>query len=400
MIPKAALTIGAVKVRPLESIQAELDQLTANGLRRRMRAVDGPNSAELLVDGRSVVNFSSNNYLGLANHPAIVTAVRSATAEGGFGSAGSRMISGSVSSHRQLEHELAAWLGVDRALLFNSGYQANLGVVSALARPGDAVFSDALNHASLIDGCRLSRASVHIYAHGDLDNLKALLEHSAAPRKLVLTESLFSMDGDIARLSELATICRAAGALLVVDEAHAVGALGPMGVGLATDADLVIGTFGKSFGGFGAYVAGPEAAVELISQRARSFIFSTALPGLISAGTLAALHIVMGAEGDARRTVLASRCSELGRGLERLGLGIGSGTHIQPLLLRDPDPLAVMRISELLLQRGLFVQGIRPPTVPRGTSRLRVSLMATHTSEQLDALIDALGSLRDHLRPA
>lgn len=388
-------------MHPIESIRAELAELTNRGLLRRMRPVDGANQAELTVDGRAVLNFSSNNYLGLANDASLVSALCASAASGGFGAAGSRLVSGSVAPHRELEQKLASWLGVERALLFNSGYQANVGVLSALLRPGDAVFSDALNHASLIDGCRLSRADIHVYPHSDVAALRVLLARSHASRKVVLTESVFSMDGDAAPLADLGAVCRSAGALLLVDEAHAVGVLGPRGVGLSGGvADLVVGTFGKAFGGCGAYVAGPEPVIELIAQRARSFLFSTALPGLISSGNAAALTFIASDAGDARRSAVAARCSQLAAGLRELGLSTVSRSHIQPLLMLDPDPHAVMQLSETLLRRGLFVQGIRPPTVPRGTSRLRITLMATHTEGHVAELLGALSQVRNELSGA
>lgn len=388
---------GLLRMDPLASIEDELRCLARDGLLRHMRELAGA-TAEVLICGRTIVNFSSNNYLGFADHPAVVAAIVAAAASEGFGSGGSRLIAGNAGRHRSLERALEQWLGVERALLFGSGYQANVGLLGALARPGDTIFSDSLNHASLIDGCRLSRAGVEVYPHLDVGSLSELVRRSTAPRKLIVTESVFSMDGDCADLAALATLARETGSILVVDDAHSVGVLGSRGSGLASGiAHVVMGAFGKAFGGFGAFVAGRSALVELVAQRARSFVFSTAAPALVSAGNEAALGLLAGVEGNTRRAALQDRIEQLTRGLSVLGLAGKSRSHIQPILVRNPDPLAAMRVSDLLMEQGLFVQGIRPPTVPRGTSRIRISLMATHSAAHVDQLIEALGGLRSEL---
>lgn len=384
---------------PLASIRAELAALAAAGLKRRMRPVDGPQAAELVVDGRRALNFSSNNYLGLANHPALANAAFAATQQHGVGSGASRLIAGSLAPHRKLERELAAWLGAEAALLFNSGYQANVGIVSSLVGPEDAIFSDALNHASLIDGSRLSRAAVHVYAHHDTAALERALIQTDARRKLVLTESMFSMDGDVAKLGEIRRIASLHGAMMLVDDAHAIGALGVEGRGLAwgLDADLVVGTLGKAFGVAGAFVVGAAPVIELLIQRARSFIFSTAMPTAVSAAAGEALALVRGGEGELRRTLLRSRTEQLHAGLKDLGLRPAAPSHIQPIFVRGGEAADAMTVSESLLMRGLFVQGIRPPTVPRGTSRLRVSLMSSHKEAHVDSLLRGLSSVRESL---
>ena len=384
---------------PIASIRAELAALGAAGLRRRMRPIDGPPGAEILVDGRRALNFSSNNYLGLASHPALSHAAFAATQQHGFGAGASRLIAGSTAPHRQLERALAAWMGTEGALLFNSGYQANVGIVSSLAGAEDAIFSDLLNHASLIDGSRLSRAAVHVYPHNDTAALERLLLTTDARRKLVVTESMFSMDGDVAPLGELRRLATIHGALLLVDDAHALGALGTEGRGLAwgLGADLVMGTLGKAFGTAGAFVVGSTPVIDLLVHRARSFVFSTAQPAALSGASDEALQLIRGGEGELRRTLLHNRTVQLHTGLADLGLRPGAPSHIQPVFIREGDADGAMAVCETLLQRGLFVQGIRPPTVPRGTSRLRISLMSTHSEAHVDLLLRGLSSVREHL---
>jgi 8-amino-7-oxononanoate synthase len=382
---------------PIDSIRDELATLEAAGLRRRMRPVDGPQRAQVFVDGRLAVNFSSNNYLGLADHPVLPAAAARAAAEHGFGSGASRLIVGNLAPHRALEARIAAWKKTDSALLFNSGYQANLGLVSGLVGPDDVVFSDALNHASLIDGCRLSRARVVVYPHLDLKELADQLRAIAGRRRLIVTDSVFSMDGDPAPLADLADLARRHHALLAVDEAHAVGVLGPDGVGLSAGlpVDLQMGTLGKALGAFGAYVAGAQPIIDLLSNRARSFVFTTALPVPVVAAAHAAIDWLATPDGRAARARLLDNVDRFHYALLAAGLpGPLHPSHIVPLRAADGDPRRAMAASEALLERGLFVQGIRPPTVPAGTARLRLALMATHTDEQLAALVAALVDLR------
>jgi 8-amino-7-oxononanoate synthase len=372
----------------LDKVRAELQQLADAGLRRRMRPIDGPQAAEVVVDGRRAVNFSSNNYLGLAGHPALQRAAAGAAEEHGFGAGASRLIAGNLAPHRALEERIARWKGTEAALLFSTGYQANLGMISGLVGSEDTVFSDELNHASLIDGCRLSRARTVVYRHADADDLARKLAASGpARRRLIVTDSVFSMDGDRAPLVELVALARRYEALIAVDEAHAVGVLGEDGVGLCAGlgVDLQMGTLGKALGGFGAYVAGAAPLVELLLQRARSFVFTTALPVPVVAAAHAAIDWLSGDEGRAARRRLADHVDWMAnRGFPR--------SHILPIQIGGAR--ATMEISEALLARGLFAQGIRPPTVPPGTSRLRVALMATHTEAQLTSLVDALAELR------
>lgn len=397
-IEPARLPIRMSSLDPLDDIRAELAAIERAGLRRRMPTIDSAQANELVVDGRHVANFSSNNYLGLAGDPQLADVAQRAMQHQGFGAGASRLIAGNLAAHRMLEERLAAWLGAERALLFNTGYQANVGAVSALVGPEDLVFSDALNHASLIDGCRLSRAKTFIYRHCDPSHLDALLRTAPpARRRLVITDSLFSMDGDLAPLAQLRQIARAHRALLLVDDAHAIGVLARSGVGLAAQgtADLQMGTFGKALGGFGAFVAGASPLIELLLHRARSFVFTTALPVPVIAAAQAALDWLTSPAGAARRAQLSEHVTSVHARLRRLGFSLPEpSTHILSLRLRDGAPETALAASAALFERGLFVHPIRPPTVPAGTSRLRLTLMATHTDSQLEALCAALSALR------
>jgi 8-amino-7-oxononanoate synthase len=375
-------------------IAVELHALAAAGLQRQLRPFDGPPGARIGLGGRDVLCLCSNNYLDLAGHPALRAAASAALAAEGAGTASARLIAGNLPGHRDLEAAVAAFHGAPASLLYGSGYHANVGVLSALARAGDVIYSDALNHASIVDGCRLSRARVRVYPHADPGALREALRREAPPfrRRLVVTESLFSVDGDAAPLGDLALLCRQEGALLLVDEAHAVGAAGPRGRGLCAAAgvqpDLLVGTFSKAFGSYGGYAAASAALVELLRSTSRSFIFSTALPPPVVAASLASLKVAASPDGEARRARLRQNSAHLAAGLARLGAGPRSPWHIQPFVTGAPD--RTMAICEALLATGVFVQGIRPPTVPSGTSRLRFSLSAAHEAAQLEAALDAL----------
>jgi 8-amino-7-oxononanoate synthase len=376
------------------SFDSELHGLDLAGLRRRARPVDGRQGPELLVDGRQAVNFAANDYLGLASHPALVDAATRAMQALGFGAGASRLISGSWPPHRQLEQALAAFFDHEAAVLFNSGTHANQGVLQSLAGPGDEIFSDQLNHASIIDGCTLSRARVTVYPHRDLVTLDRQLRSSQAARRVIVSESLFSMDGDLADLRQLRLLASEHRALLVLDEAHAVGVLGPGGRGQGAAAgiqpDVLVGTLGKAFGSFGAFAAGSATTVEWLRNRARAYIFSTALPPAIAAAGLAALGVVQSQEGDRLRAALDARIADLARLLAARGqLATGAGhSPIFPFIVGDTA--RTMALSDALLERGHFVQGIRPPTVPPGTSRLRITLSALHTPTQVAQLVAQL----------
>ncbi len=379
-------------------IARALADLDAAGLLRRPLAIEGPQGPEIDIDGRRVLCLCSNNYLGLAEDPAIAAAVDESIQRDGVGAGASRLITGTMAAHLEAEEALADFVGAPAAVLFSSGYAANVGTVQALTGEGDVVFSDALNHASLIDGARLSKAEVHVFSHRDLDHLQALLrEHRPGKRRaLVVTDGLFSMDGVAAPVAQLAELARHHDAGLMVDEAHALGVLGPEGRGVCAAAgvrpDVLIATLGKSFGSAGAFVAGTRELGLLIRNRARSFVYSTAPPPMIARAAVAALHLVRRA--DERRTVLLQHADTLRTELRRLGFDVKSGSsQIVPVLIGSND--RTMRLSAKLLERGVFVQGIRPPTVADGTARLRLTPMATHRQEHIERAIDAFASLAD-----
>jgi glycine C-acetyltransferase/8-amino-7-oxononanoate synthase len=373
-------------------LEAALASRDAAGLRRVLRRVEGAQDARVTVEGKSLLSLSSNNYLGLANHPAIIEAACRAARDWGVGAGASRLISGSMRPHHELEEQLAAFKQTERSLLFTSGYQANLGVIQALVDARDAVFSDELNHASLIDGCRLSRAAVHVYPHGDMHALEDRLRHTAARRRLIVTDSIFSMDGDTAPLGDVCDLAERYDAMVMVDEAHATGVVGHRGAGLVDALGLrervtvQMGTLGKSLGTFGAYVAGSATLIEYLLNYARTFVYTTALPPPIVAAASAALSIVE-AEPE-RRDTLRRNAARLKAGLSALGLHVPeSSEHIMPVLVGEAS--ATMQMSQSLFEHGVLAQGIRPPTVPEGTARIRVTVMATHSEADIDEAIDA-----------
>ena len=378
-------------------IQDELQALKSASLYRQLRHVAGDQGSTLMVDGREVLNFSSNNYLGLANHPALGKAAINAIERYGCGSGASRLISGNMTLHEELEIKLARLKGTQAALVFNSGFQANTGIIPTLVGVGDVVFSDALNHASIIDGCRLSRAKIVVYRHCDVDQLEdGLKDAPHSSRKLIVTESLFSMDGDEAPLKQIVELSEKYDAMTMVDEAHATGVYEPDGAGLISRLGLgervlvQMGTLGKALGGFGAYIAGRAALRELLINRCRSFIFTTSLPPAVMAMAIAAIELIR--REPERRRALRNNCARVRDGLARLGYSVGdSRSQILPLMIGDANHC--MRLSERLLEHGVFAQGIRPPTVPPGTSRLRITLMATHTSEQIDRALELFASV-------
>jgi len=381
------------------AIREELQELARQTLYRSLRSVSSDQGPVLIVDGREVLNFSSNNYLGIANHPGLAAAAKEAIDRYGCGSGASRLISGNMTLHEQLESKLAAFKGTEAALVFNSGFQANTGIFSTLTGDGDAIFSDALNHASIIDGCRLSRAKTVVYAHCDLDQLETGLKQAlGARRKLIVTETIFSMDGDEAPLIGIVELAEKYGAMVMVDEAHATGIFGDNGAGVVSKLGLgervavQMGTLGKALGGFGAYVAGSDALRDLLINRCRSFIFTTSLPPSIMAMAIAAIDLVQ--REPQRREILRRNCRALKRGLSGLGFSVAENqSPILPLIIGDADEC--MKFSERLLENGIFAQGIRPPTVPPGTSRLRITLMATHTGEHIDRAAEVFKKVKD-----
>ena len=378
----------------LDWITDDLASIKAADQLRHLRTVAGPQGAVIRLNGREVVNFSSNDYLGLAADRRLIAAAALAAEKFGAGAGSSRLIAGNLSIFENLEAALADHKGRPAALLFNSGYAANLGVIPALVGPDDAIFSDRLNHASIIDGCRLARARVSVFEHNDVEHLDRLLAADRSRRRLIVTESLFSMDGDLAPLPAIAAVARERGAMLVIDDAHAGGLLGPHGegglahFGLAPDtADAVVGTLGKAYGSAGAFVAGPESLRDLLINRARSFIFTTGPAPAAAGAALEALRVA--AEEPWRRERALVLATRLRAGLAAIGLALtASAAAIVPVLLGSES--AALAASARLLECGFFVQAIRPPTVPAGSSRLRVTVTAGHTERQVDDLVAAL----------
>ncbi|BDG10471.1 8-amino-7-oxononanoate synthase [Anaeromyxobacter paludicola] len=380
----------------LDWIPGALEKLEAQGLRRGLEPLGSPQGPVVRLGGAALVNLCSNDYLGLAAHPRVRAAAAARSEAEGAGAGASRLVCGDLPVHRELEERLARLKGKEAALLFSSGYHANLGVPAALTGKDDAIFSDVLNHASIVDGCRLSFARTVRYRHKDLQELDDLLAASRARRKLVVTDAVFSMDGDAAPLAELTALCERHGAMLYVDEAHATGILGARGgglceaLGLSGRVDVVMGTLGKALGSFGAVVAGSHDLREWLVSRARTFVFTTALPPGACAAALAALDL-LAAEPE-RRERLGALTARMKAGLERLGFPMGEVVApIFPVILGD-ERLA-LEASRRLRERGFLVRAIRPPTVPAGTSRLRVTLSADHAPEQVDGFLGALGDV-------
>jgi 8-amino-7-oxononanoate synthase len=370
----------------MSDVAERLEELRESGLRRRLRLVEGAQGARIQLDGAPVLLLCSNNYLGLADHPRVREAAAEAALKWGAGAGAARLISGNMTPHRQLEERLASFKRYETALLFGSGYLANVGVISALAGRGEVVFSDELNHASIVDGCRLSRAEAFVYRHGDVEHLAWGLREAGDRAALIVTDGVFSMDGDVAPLEGLARLAHSRRCRLMVDEAHATGALGPGGrgsvaaAGLSGEVDLVVGTLGKALGSYGAYVCANAELSEYLLNTARSFVFSTALPPPALAAAMAALELL---EAEPERVErLAANAATLREGLAAEGLPAGGApSQIVPLEVGDAE--RTMKLCERLLGRGVFAQGIRPPTVPAGSSRLRFSVMATHEEAEL-----------------
>jgi 8-amino-7-oxononanoate synthase len=380
-----------------DDVRAELKQLEAIGRLRVPRVVDGRQGPRITLDGAEVLDVASNDYLSLAGDPRIVDAAKASLDEDGFGAGASRLIVGNHRRHVVLERAIAEWMRVGAVRLFGSGYAANTGTIAALVQPGDVVFSDELNHASIIDGCRLARAEVVVFPHRNLGILDEELRERAGRRRVVISETLFSMDGDIADVEGLAAIAKRHGAALMLDEAHAIGARGPEGRGIAAALgivpDVLVGTCGKALGAYGAFVATSASISQLLWNRARSLVFSTALPAMVSAAVHASIEIVRSSEGDDRRARLAARATQLRARVRDLGGHVDSA--IAPLVIGDDR--RVMEISSALYERRVFVQGIRYPTVPEGTARLRLSLNAGHTSQDVEMLAIALNDATSQL---
>ena len=388
----------------MSDITERLAELQELGLHRRMRTVSGPQGPRVVLDGKPVLLLCSNNYLGLADHPDVREAAADAAMRWGVGAGASRLVSGTMTIHRRLEERLAEIAEAEAAVLFGSGYLANIGVVSALATEGGIVCSDALNHASIVDGCRLARAETFVYDHADVEHLAWALDRAPARPAVIVTDSVFSMDGDVAPLAEIAELAQRYGARLVVDEAHGTGCVGPGGRGAVADAgvreavDVVVGTLGKALGAYGAYASCSSEMREFLVNTSRPLIFSTAPPPPAVAGALAALGLLT-AQPE-RVDALQANAEILRHELAREGFEVsGSTTQIVPLIVGDAA--LAMRICELAIDRGVFAQAIRPPTVAPGTSRLRLAVMASHSRDELRDAAKVLGraALQAGFRP-
>jgi 8-amino-7-oxononanoate synthase len=381
---------------PFSQLQAELDERAAQGLLRSRRTLESPQAPHIVVDGKRYLSFCSNDYLGLANHPRLVAAMQQAALQHGVGAGAAHLVSGHFIPHHELERRLAAFVGKPAALLFSTGYMANLGTVQALVGRGDTVFADKLNHASLNDAMLLSRAEVKRYRHGDMAQLAQLLEQTKGGRKLVITDAVFSMDGDITPLRELLALCEQHNAWLYVDDAHGFGVLGERGrgslahFGIESPRIVYMATLGKAAGVFGAFVAAERVVVETLLNHAHSYVYTTATPPALSAVLMDSVELI--GQGDGLRAHLQKLIAQLRSGLAGMPWKLmPSDTAIQPLLIGDN--LKALELSEGLRERGIWVAAIRPPTVPQGTARLRITLSAAHGAADVEQLIEALHEL-------
>ena len=378
----------------MDFLNEQLESLKKYGLYRALKSLRGPQSATTIIDEKRVLQFSSNNYLGLADHPRLKAAAQEAIDSCGSGSGASRLICGNLELNEKLEGKIAKLKKKENALLFSTGYMANIGIISTLMGEEDVVFSDEFNHASIIDGCMMSKAQVRVYPHKDMDALEGLLEESEQfKRRLIVTDGIFSMDGDIVSLPDLVGLAKKYECMLMVDDAHATGVLGANGGGtgehfsLEDEIDISMGTFGKALGGFGAFVAGSHVLREFLINRARPFIFTTGLPPAVIASGIAALELL-----EVEPEIRAKLWENVGffrNGIKELGFDtLNSETQIVPVLVGDAS--LTMQMGEMLLKEGVFIQGIRPPAVPQSSSRLRITIMATHSRGELEFTLEAL----------
>ena len=378
--------------------ERELSQLEQNHLLRRLIVVESRNGPHITVYGKSVLLMCSNDYLGLSHHPALRLAAYQAMERYGFGSGASRLVSGTSALHHELEKRIALFKGTESALLFNSGYAANTGIIPAIATTGDVILSDSLNHASIVDGCRLSTAKVHVYRHKDIAHIEQLLNTSThARRTLIVTDGVFSMDGDLAPLPDIVSLAEKFNALVMVDDAHATGVLGKTGrgtvehFGLAGRVHIQMGTLGKALGSFGAYAAGSRELIDVLINRSRSFIYSTALPPSVCAASLAAIDVLD--QEPERREALWKNRNRFVKGLKALGISTGdSETPIVPVLIGDAEK--TLTVSNKLLEYGIYAAAIRPPTVPDGAARIRTTVTAAHTENDIGSALEVFGKLR------
>jgi len=385
----------------LQRLKGGLHDRAQQQLYRRRKSLSSPQGALISVDGKSLLNFSSNDYLGLANHPDLAHRASASLKRFGFGAGASHLVSGHSDLHRELEGSLARLTGRDRALLFPSGFAANLAVQQVLLRKGDAVFHDRLNHASLLDGAQLSRARLYRFAHNDLGHLKQRLQGADAEGKLIAVDAVYSMDGDLAPLAELANIAKHEDALLMADDAHGFGVLGESGAGSAEhwgldqqQLPILMGTLGKAIGSYGAFIAGSEELIEGLIQFARPYIYTTALPASVAAASLAGLELLQ--KEPERRAKLRSLVAYFREAANELDLPLmASDTAIQPLLLGSSQD--ALKVAEAIAAQGIYVPAIRPPTVPTNSARLRITITADHEIEHIDRLLDVLAEQLSNL---
>lgn len=389
----------------LEFLREELENLKRSGLYRELRTVEKIEGSRITISGKEYLLFCSNNYLGLADHPKVIQKAIETIKDFGFGAGASRLISGNTVLHEELEKKIAKFKGREAAIVFPTGYMANLGAVTSLVDENDTVIIDRLNHASIIDACRLSKAKLQVYPHKDMKKLEMILKKSEKiRRRLIVTDSVFSMDGDLAPLPEIVKLAKQYNAITMIDEAHATGVLGPTGKGaeeffeIVGQVDIVMGTLSKAIGSLGGFIAGSSELVDYLRNKARSFIYTTALPAAACAASLAALDIIE-SEPELREKLWENikiltpslRVSPSPSMMERGIKGVRIETPIIPIIIGDADKTMV--VSQQLLERGIFVSGIRPPTVPKNESRLRITLTAAHTKEEIECLASSLQEL-------
>lgn len=388
-------------MRNMKYIADALENIKKSGLYRELNVVESAQGTHVKIKGKTYLSFCSNNYLGLANHPVIIKAVKEAVEEYGWGSGASRLVSGNMQLHKVLEDEISEFKGKGASIVFPTGYMANIGAISSLVSGGDLVICDKLNHASIIDGCRLSGADFRVYAHCDMEKLETILRKSSKyPRKLIVTDSVFSMDGDLAPLTDIVEIAAKYKAMVMVDEAHGTGVFGKDGRGvvehfnLRENVDVIMGTLSKAVGSLGGYVSGDTDLIDYLRNRARTFMYTTALPPAVCAASIAGLRLIR--NDSSIREALWQNVRFLKEKLALLNLDrIPSESPIMPILIGDAEK--AVDVSKFLYQRGILIPAIRPPTVPANSSRLRMTVMSTHTKEDLAKLVDALSDAQNLL---
>jgi len=381
----------------MKYISDELIKIKQSGLYRELKVVGNAQDTHIEIEGKTFLSFCSNNYLGLANHPSVIKAVKDAVGKYGWGAGASRLVSGNMTLHEALENEISRFKGKEAAIVFPTGYMANLGAITSFVSNGDLVICDKLNHASIIDGCRLSRAAFRVYAHCDMDKLENILRKSSKyNRKLIVTDSVFSMDGDLAPLPDIIRIARKYKAMVMVDEAHGTGVFGENGRGvvehfnLNKEVDVVMGTLSKAIGSLGGYVTGEIVLINYLRNKARSFMYTTALPPAVCAASIAGINLIQ--EDPSMRESLWHNVRFIKDRLRSLNINtVSSESQIIPILIGDAQE--AVGISKLLYKRGILIPAIRPPTVPANSSRLRMTVMSSHTQGDLESLIEVLGEV-------